>query len=320
MLVTHNAPLSAPDRFPCDDRGMSRPTTEASALERVKRLSFWQGPIAPERVYGGITNINYRVVDGGRSYFVRVGDDIAVHHILRFNERAATAAAHIAGISPELIHAEPGVMILDFIEGKTCTAEDIRDPARLARAVALVKRVHREMPRRIRGPILAFWVFHAIRDYVRTLDEAGSRHRSRLAELADIADGLELAVGPVDVVFAHNDLLPGNFIDDGERLWLIDWDYAGFNTPVFDLANLASNANFDREQEAWLLHTYYGRHPDERLMASFDAMKCASLLRELLWSMTSEIYSTIDFDYAAYTADYLDRFAGAYASYRMARG
>ena len=112
--------------------------------------------------------------DGGQSYFVRVGDDIAVHHILRFNERAATIAAHAAGISPELVHAEPGVMVMRFIEGRTCTADDIREPARLARAVALVKRVHREMPRQIRGPILAFWVFHAIRDYVRTLDEAAA--------------------------------------------------------------------------------------------------------------------------------------------------
>ena len=319
MLVTINSPISGPDRSPCDDRGMSRPTTEASALERVRKLAFWQGPIAPERVYGGITNINYRVDDAGKSYFVRVGDDIAVHHILRFNERAATAAAHTAGISPELVHAEPGVMIMRFIEGHTCTADDIRDPARLSKAVSLVKRVHREIPRRIRGPILAFWVFYAIRDYARTLDEAGSRHQSRLAELAEIAEELELAVGPVDFVFAHNDLLPGNFIDDGQRLWLIDWDYGGFNAPIFDLANLASNSNFDREQETWLLHTYYGRHPDPRLLASFDAMKCASLMREVMWSMVSEIYSTIDFDYPAYTADYMDRFARAYSTYRAAR-
>ncbi len=320
MLATSNDSLSWLNRFPCDDRSMSRSTTERSALERVTRLAFWQGPIAPTRVYGGITNVNYRVEDGGKDYFVRVGDDIAVHHILRFNERAATIAAHAAGISPELIHAEPGVMIMRFIEGRTCTADDIRDPARLERAIALVKRVHREMQHHVRGPALAFWVFHVIRDYARTLDEAGSRYRSRLAELADIAEGLELAVGPVDFVFAHNDLLPGNFIDDGERLWLIDWDYGGFNAPLFDLANLASNSNFERDQEAWLLHAYYGRQPDQRLTTSFDAMKCASLLREVMWSMVSEIYSTIDFDYAAYTADYMDRFARAYARYRGTHG
>jgi thiamine kinase-like enzyme len=319
MLVTVNPSLSG-HYPPCDDRSMNPATTEASALERVRRLAFWQGPIAPERVYGGITNINFRVNDAGKSYFVRIGDDIPVHHILRFNERAATAAAHVAGISPELVHAEPGVMIMRFIEGRTCTAEDIRDPARLVQAVALVKRVHREMARHIRGPVLAFWVFYAIRNYIRSLNEAGSRYQSRLAELLDIAEGLELAVGPVDFVFAHNDLLPGNFIDDGQRLWLIDWDYGGFNAPLFDLANLASNGSFDREQETWLLQTYYDRPPDERLLVSFDAMKCASLLREVMWSMASEIYSTIDFDYPAHTADYMDRFARAYARYHAARG
>ena len=245
------------------------------------------------------------------SYVECIGDDIAVHHILRFNERAATAAAHAAGISPELAHAEPGVMIMRFIEGMTCTAEDIRDPARLARAIALVKRVHREMPHHIRGPILAFWVFHAIRNYVRTLDEAASRYQSRLAELADIADGLELAVGPVDFVFAHNDLLPGNFIDDGERLWLIDWDYAGFNAPLSTSPTSPRTAISTASRRPGA-HTYYGRQPDDRLLTSFDAMKCASLMREVMWSMVSEIYSTIDFDYAAYTADYMDRFARAF--------
>ena len=64
MLVTTNDSVSGLIRFPSDDRGMSRPTSERSALERVKALAFWQGPIAPERVYGGITNINYRVEDG----------------------------------------------------------------------------------------------------------------------------------------------------------------------------------------------------------------------------------------------------------------
>ncbi len=294
-------------------------TDEASALERVGKLAFWRGPVTPRRVAGGITNRNFRVDDGGESYFVRVGDDIPVHHIMRFNERAAAEAAFAAGISPEVIHAEPGVMIMRFIEGATCTAEDMRDPARLARVVPLVKRVHRELPRHLRGPALAFWVFHVIRDYARTLDQAGSRHASRLAELVDIADGLELAVGPVDFVFGHNDLLPGNFIDDGQRLWLIDWDYAGFNAPLFDLANLASNSELDRAQEEWLLQAYFGRAPDARLLASYRAMKCASLLREAMWGMVSEITSTLDFDYAAYAADYLDRFARAHASYRVTR-
>ena len=63
------------------------------------------------------------------------------------------------------------------------------------------------------------------------------------------------------LVFGHNDLLPANLIDDGSRLWLIDWDYAGFNSPLFDLANLASNNQLAEEQEAWLLEAYYRGSP-----------------------------------------------------------
>jgi thiamine kinase-like enzyme len=285
-----------------------------AAIARVRDLSFWTGPVAPQPLSGGITNINLKVEDGGKAFVVRVGADLPVHQIMRFNERAAAKAAEAAGISPEIVHTEPGIMVMRFVEGHTCVAADI--PERLHHILPLLKRVHRELPHFLHGPALAFWPFHVIRDYAHTLETAGSRYASRLPELVDVAASLELAVGPIDMVFGHNDLLPQNFIDDGTRLWLIDWDYAGFNSPLFDLANLASNARLDAEQEAWVLATYYGRAPDEALWRSYRAMKCASLLREAMWSMVSEIYSTIDFDYAAYTLDYMDRFARAYAAFQ----
>ena len=118
------------------------------------------------------------------------------------------------------------------------------------------------------------------------------------------------------MVFGHNDLLPANFIDDGKRLWLIDWDYAGFNSPLFDLGNLCSNNEVAPEDEDWLLEAYFERPLDADLRRRYRAMKCASLLRETLWSMVSEIHSTLDFDYAAYTSDYLARFERAFAELR----
>ena len=291
----------------------------AALAERAARLPIWQGRVVPERLPGGITNVNFLVEDAGVRYVVRVGDDIPVHQILRFNEAAASNAAFAAGVSPEVVHTEPGILVLRFIDGQTLTAADVRDPARLTRIVPLLKRVHRVMPHYLRGPLLAFWVFHVIRDYAHTLQERNSRHVPRLAELVDIAESLELEVGPVDFVFGHNDLLPGNFIDDGSRIWMIDWDYAGWNSPLFDLANLASNAEFPHEQEERLLTAYYGRAPDPRMWASYTAMKCASLLRETMWSMVSEITSKLDFNYAAYTEDYLGRFARANAARKELR-
>ncbi|HEY0291692.1 MAG TPA: phosphotransferase, partial [Hansschlegelia sp.] len=144
-----------------------------------------------------------------------------------------------------------------------------------------------------------------------TLREGGHRLAGDLPWLATAAERLERAAGPVELVFAHNDLLPGNFIDDGSRLWLIDWDYAGFNTPLFDLGNLASNNEFGDAERDEMLALYFGRPPDDALRLRVQAMAVASLLREALWSMVSELHSTIDFDYRAYTAENLARFERA---------
>jgi thiamine kinase-like enzyme len=116
-------------------------------------------------------------------------------------------------------------------------------------------------------------------------------------------------------VFGHNDLLAANLIDDGTRLWLVDWEYGGFNSPLFDLGGLASNNELSPEQEAWLLEAYFEQPLSDELRRRYAAMKCASLLREAMWSMVSEIHLRIEFDYQAYTALNLARFERAYAAF-----
>ena len=267
----------------------------------------------PEPVAGGITNTNFLVRDRGERFFVRIGEDIPVHGVLRFNEVSATRAAAAAGIAPALIHSEPGALVNRFIEGRTLSAEDVRDPVTLERIVPLLGRCHREIPRVLRGAVPMFWVFHVVRDYAATLREGGSRCEPQLGGLLERADALEAAVGPIDVVFGHNDLLAANFIDDGERLWLVDWEYAGFNSPLFDLGGLASNSELAPAQEEWLLERYFERPVDTAAKRRYLAMKCASLLRESMWSMVSEIHSGLDVDYVAYTRENLGRFEHAYA-------
>jgi thiamine kinase-like enzyme len=110
--------------------------------------------------------------------------------------------------------------------------------------------------------------------------------------------------------------LAANFLDDGTRLWLIDWEYAGFNTPLFDLAGLASNNDFVEEMEKEMLESYFEVPLNEDLWARYQAMKIASLLREVMWSMVSELYSTLDFDYGQYTESCLERFQPAYNKYK----
>jgi thiamine kinase-like enzyme len=282
---------------------------------RAAGLPCWSGPVAPEPLSGGITNVNFVVANKGERFFVRIGEDIPIHGILRVNELAAARAAEAAGVSPAVVYAEPGAIVTRFVEGRTYGPEDVRDPANLERIVALIRRCHHEMPRHLRGPVLMFWVFHVIRDYAGTLRDGNSRSLGLLPDLLERAERLETAVGPIEVVFGHNDLLAANFIDDGDRLWLVDWDYAGFNSPLFDLANVASNNEFPPELAGCLLEAYFGRTPDETLRCRYEAMACASLLRETMWSMVSEIHSTLDFDYIAYTDENLARFERSYAAF-----
>jgi thiamine kinase-like enzyme len=287
----------------------------ANLAERIAALAIWSGRVNPKPLAGGITNQNFKIEDGGRRYVVRVGHDLLVHGVVRATELAASRAAHLAGLSPAVVHAEPGILVLDFIEGRTLTAEDVRNPVNLERLIDIVRRCHRDVPRHLRGPAAMFWVFHVVRDYGHTLREGNSLHLSMLPDLLARADKLEAAVGPIEVVFGHNDLLAANFIDDGKRLWLLDWEYAGFNSPLFDLGGLASNSELSPERAERALALYFGRPVDDELRRRAAAMTAASLLRETMWSMVSEIHSTVDFDYAAYTAENLRRFEAAYDAF-----
>ncbi len=281
-------------------------------IKRIKSLSIWKGEVELEPLSGGITNVNYLVSDGAERYVVRLGDDIGEHQIMRFNELAASKAAHAAGISPRVIHDEAGILVLQYIPSVALNAEQVRSEKYLQRIVSLVKKCHLEIPQYLRGPALIFWVFHVLRDYGWTLRSGESPYVAKLPELITAADRLEKASGPYDIVFGHNDLLAANILDDGKRLWLVDWDYAGFNSPLFDLGGLASNNEFDEGQEKWLLETYFEKPFSDDLWRRYQAMKCASLLRETMWSMVSEIHSKIDFDYASYTGENLARFEQTY--------
>ncbi|UXX83470.1 choline kinase family protein [Roseovarius pelagicus] len=290
--------------------------TPNEAIEAARALTCWTAPTKIEPLEGGITNHNIRVTDRGREYVVRLGQDIPEHGILRWHELALSRAAESAGLSPAVHHFEPGVLVLDFIPSTALAEDDLHDHATLMAATDLIARLHCQMPSHLRGPILSFWVFHILRDYAATLIERGSRHLSSLPDLLEQAALLERAVGHVKLVLGHNDLLPANLLraDDG-ALWLIDWEYGGFNSPLFDLGGLASNCALPRDAEEAMLTRYYGASPDAALWRRYDAMKCASLLREAMWSMMSELTSTLDFDYADYTDKNLDRYAGAFAAF-----
>ena len=295
--------------------------SELSLVEQIAHLPYWQGAIDIAPLAGGMTNRNFIVCNAnGEKFVVRVGKDLPEHGVMRFNELAASRAAFDAGISPEVVFASQGILVCRYIESHTLTPEDIRNPLYLPAIVDLIKRCHGDIPRYIRGPVLAFWVFQVIRNYLAELvSVSNSVLAPELKRLANMAEQLEHDVGPINMVFGHNDLLAANFLDDGKRLWLIDWDYAGFNSPLFDLANLSSNNAFNSEQDQVLLKGYFGNELTPTYCRSFDAMKCASLLRETLWGAYSAQHSTIDFDYQSYTQDYLARLNEAWQSFQSCK-
>ncbi|MFP6744927.1 MAG: phosphotransferase [Alphaproteobacteria bacterium] len=298
---------------------MNTMNTMETATAKAAGLSCWTEPVEPEALTGGITNLNFVVAHNGERFVVRIADDMPVHGIMRFNELAASRAAFAAGVSPEVVHAEPGALVLRFIDGVTFGESEVRQAQSAGRIVPLLRRVHDDMPKHFQGPMLALWVFQVMRGYAVTLRQGNSRRVGELPRYLDINGELEAALGPTTMVFGHNDLLPANFMDDGERLWLIDWDYAGLNTALFDLANLASNNQFSATEEDALLESYFETPAHDALRMKLKAMKCASLLRESMWSMVSEIHLDIDFDYVAYTAENLERFERAYVEFQQAR-
>jgi thiamine kinase-like enzyme len=283
--------------------------------DRVAHLDFWSSSVEPEPLAGGITNTNFIVDDRGERFVVRVGDDIPIHGVMRFNEIAAARAAHSVGISPEIVYSTDGLFIMRFIEGQTFTEQEVREQHNLERIIPLIQTCHNEIPKYFQGPALAFWPFHVCRSYILTAREGASRMTGLLPRFLDINAELETEVGEIKLVFGHNDLLAANFIDDGKRLWLLDWDYAGYNAALFDLANLSSNNELSPKQEDWILEAYYQQPVTDRLRRGLIAMKCVSLLRETLWSIVSEIHSTLDFDYENYTEKNLRRFEKIYETF-----
>ncbi|HTV68946.1 MAG TPA: phosphotransferase family protein [Rhizobiaceae bacterium] len=287
--------------------------------DRIRAIPIWKGVIDIVPLKGGLSNESWVVTDAGTKYVVRFGQDFPFHHVFREREIMVARAAHAAGFAPEVFYAQPGMMVTQFLGAKTYGADDVR--ANRARIATLVRRFHDEMPRHVTGAGFMFWVFHVIRDYARTLVDGNSRMSSALPGYLALADELEAAQTALPVIFGHNDLLPANFLDDGKKLWLIDFEYAGFNTAMFDLAGAASNAGMTADESGELLDVYFGRAPDAALRKSHSAMQVASLLREAMWSMVSELHlNAPGANYVAYTAENLSRLDAALDAYRSEYG
>jgi len=283
--------------------------------DRIAKLECWKGRPTIEPLKGGLSTTSFRVRDLIGDHVVRIGGDIPVHHVSRKQERAVALAAAQAGLSPAVTYFEDDLIVIDFIHGQTMTEADIT--RRLGSISDLLSDVHTKIAHHLRGRVSTFWVFHVLRDYLSQLKTSDDP----LSHLEKIISSLEALQVPLPIVIGHHDLLPANLIDDGKRLWLIDWEYGGFGTAMFDLANLSSNGNLGDEDEVELLKRYFKAIPSPSLLKSFDAMKIASALREMLWAKISAIHLNLPgVDYSAHEMEYRKRSGESIRNFEMKYG
>jgi thiamine kinase-like enzyme len=257
----------------------------------VERI--WPGAGAVvEPLGGGITNHNVKVEDGGEAFVLRVGGkDTELLGIDREHEHEATQMAAELGVGPEVVAFVEGCLVTRFVAG--APAEQI-DPTV---AGALLQRIHGAPAIQAR-----FDSFRVVEAYRATAAERGVAIPDAYDYAAARAGEIEARRGDVDPRPCHNDLLAANFIDDGKRLWIVDWEYAGMGDPFFDLGNFAANHELDDDGERTLLAAYgsddLGALRDMRFMSDF---------REAMWGVVQQGISELDFDFAAYAAQHFER-------------
>ena len=280
----------------------------------------WPGRKASVEVLGGgITNHNFKVSLDDGVYVLRIaGRDTELLGIDRGVEHEASLAAAAVGVGPEVVEfVEPeGFLVTRFIEGTIVPVERMREPETIRRVARSLRAVHA-------GPSLParFSSFRVVEDYRTTAFAHGTEVPAAYAWARQIARRIERARGAFPERPCHNDLLNANFIDDGGRIRIVDWEYAGMGDPFFDLANFSINHELDADGRRQLLEAYFGalRAGDERAL---DLMRFMSDFREAMWGVVQSAVSEIDFDFAAYTDEHFERMQATAAEpgFRQALG
>src|SRR6266508_3864888 len=285
---------------------MSAHAPPDARLERVLR-AIWPGQESRTSLLpGGITNHNFLVEVGDERFVARLaGAGTELLGIDREAERAAAEAAASVGVGPEVVAFLPelGCLVTRFIEGTGISTERMRDADMLQRVVPAIRAFHdgQELPSTFAPfEIVVRFRDEAARRDVRIPDEYGPMlERARAIEAA-------FAVHPGRVLPCHNDLLNANFLLQGDRVWIVDYEYAGMNDPFFDLGNLATKHDFEDAHDELLLACYFGEVTDGR-MARLKLMNVMADFWEAMWGVLQQGISTLDFDYVGYAAANFER-------------
>ena len=279
----------------------------------VERIPGWAGrEIRASPIEAGLTNQNFRVEVGGTPYFVRLpGASTDLLAVDRANELHNTRAAAEAGVGPSVIHHDPesGALVLEWIDGRTMSNAAFAESGTPARIAEALKRLHA-------GPRFRddFDMVRLTEYYLSVVDANSIRipegYRDELPKVALIEAAL--AAHPLPTVPCHNDLLAENYLDDGSRLWIVDYEYSGNNDPTFELGNTAQELGFDAARQEELCAAYFGE-ATPALLARMRLQMIMSDVGWTLWAAIQAAISSIDYDFWGWAEERWGRASTAFA-------
>ncbi len=257
-------------------------TDPRDLLGRIPLLVDADREAIPIERLGGLTNLVYRVGFDGRDYLLRIAGKGTEEYIDRANEHRDARAAARAGVSAEVLFFDEsdGLMLASWIDGETLNAERYRQPGRVERSADALRRLHSS------GESFGkrFDVFEQIDEYLALVEKLDANVPDGYDEVRREAAGVRkvLEAQPAPLAPCHCDPLAENFIDDGSRVHIVDWEYAGNNDPMWDLGDLSVEAEFDGDQDERLLRGYFGGEvpADQR-----GRMVAYKMLCDLLWTL-----------------------------------
>ena len=271
--------------------------TSVSIRDVIAAVPAWTGRrVVSAPIAGGLTNRNFRVEVDGVPHFVRIpGTATELLAVDRANELANTRAAADAGVGARVLHHLPewSVIVLEWLDARTMSNAAFQragEPTRIARSL---QRLHA-------GPRFRddFDMVALTARYLGVIDDRGfavpAGYREHLDAVPRI--GAALRARPLPTMPCHNDLLAENYLDDGERLWIVDYEYSGNNDPTFEVGNTAQELEFDEPRLRELVAAYFG-DATPALMARCRLQMIMSDVGWTLWAAIQAEISPIDFDF-----------------------
>lgn len=267
-----------------------------AALSRIEALACWSGPVTIEPLGGGLSRTVHRVTDKGHRFFVRAPASRQPHPVDIDAELAATRAAGRLGIAPRLLHAEAGFMVLDWVEGRTLAPSDLRRKDIQRRLAGLLALCRRDLPAHYDGPAVDRTPAAVLADYRSRLAAAPAPLRDAARALAVAGELAVAALAEVPRGFVHGDVHAANLIDDGNRLWLVDWEYSGIGLPVVDWASACLNGLLDEASMAAALDRWEASGGVRPTPRAFAGALAAAAMRDLLWGYAQRAFGDRDVD------------------------